>query len=151
MFGRRLNLLANEEKFDSDDSLLVRYEYVHTVLEHFWKRWRTEYVTELREHHKCYKAKNLLNDACNIGDIVQIHEDKVPRINFKVGIIDGFKISADGERRVAIVKLCKNGKTTHLTRPINKLYPLEFHQEDDVELVKIEFVDDQDVQLIHQT
>ena len=150
VFGRRLNLLANEEKFDFDDTLLlVRYKYVQNILEHFWKRWHFEYVTELREHHKCNKTKNLLNDKCNIGDVVQIHEDKTPRINFKVGVIERFKISSDGKRRVAIVKLCQNGKTSHLTRPINKLYPLEFHQDDDVQQVKVKFISDQDVQIIH--
>ena len=130
IFGRRLNLIADKEQPTTNLSFAIRYKHVNHILEHFWKRWRTEYVTELREHHKCQRAKNLMNDVCNIGDVVQIHKDKTPRITFKVGVIEDFKQSRDSKRRVAIVKYIQNGRTLFLTRPVNKLYPLEVNEED---------------------
>jgi len=40
-----------------------------------------------------------MNDVCNIDD-VQIHEDKTPRITFKVGVIEDFKQTRGSNRRV---------------------------------------------------
>ena len=30
-----------------------REKQLNTILSHFWKRWQTEYLTELRVHHNC--------------------------------------------------------------------------------------------------
>ena len=65
---------------------------------------------------------------CEKDDVVLIHEDKVPRATFKVGIVESFKPSRDNQKRVALVRyINSDGKVSKIYRPINKLYPVEGH------------------------
>ena len=83
----------------------------------FWNRWKTEYLTSLREFHK--KTGNN-STIIRIGDIVQIHDEN-RRIMWKTGIVENLTKGNDGLVRSAIIRT-KNGTTS---RPIVKLYPLE--------------------------
>ena len=57
-----------------EPDLPKRIEYVESLTEHFWKCWRFEYVTSLRECQKSFKPKNQLFPAKN--DLVLLHEKK---------------------------------------------------------------------------
>ena len=46
-------------------------------------------------------------------------------MNFKLNIIDRFKPSRDGAKRIANPHYVINDKMVHVLRPINKLYPVE--------------------------
>ncbi|XP_047143059.1 uncharacterized protein LOC124817258 [Hydra vulgaris] len=56
LYGRTLNFLAIEDD-NIEYNLNARSAYISNVLNHYWKRWRDEYVTELREYHKHIKWK----------------------------------------------------------------------------------------------
>ena len=97
---------------------------------------------ELLEHHNA-SIKSSSNISCNISNVVLIHEDKVPRATFKVGIVEDFKNSRDGQRRVAVVQYLNNDhKRTRIQRPLNKLYLLEGHNRNDVE---VKFIDENNI------
>ena len=68
LFGRKLyqenpNWESNSDIVELD--LPKRTEYVESIIEHFWKRWRFEYVTLFRECQKRFKPKNQLFPAKN--------------------------------------------------------------------------------------
>ena len=53
-------------------------KFIACLIQCFWKRWRTEYLTELRERH-CATGDNREFILC--GTVVQIHEDVTPRFS----------------------------------------------------------------------
>ena len=57
LFGRRLNQ-RNVEHFNVEVNVNIgskRALYVESVVQHFWDRWRKEYVTSLRNWKQKYK------------------------------------------------------------------------------------------------
>ena len=94
-----------------------RYHNRTDIVSHFWKRWKNEYLTSLREFHRTFGNNN---QNINVGDVVQIQEDS-PRVNWKLAVIEELVHGNDG--MVRSVKLrTTNGLTN---RPVSKLYPLE--------------------------
>ena len=146
LFGRRLNLQAfSNDNSDNNTNLSSRFEHVQTILEHFWRRWRNEYVLELREQHRA--NNHSINILCEKDDLVLIHENKVPRATFKVGIIENFKPSRDNQKRVALVRyINSDGKVSKIYRPVNKLYPVEGHVKPKDSIPKITFIDDSKIE-----
>ena len=94
---------------------------MESIIEHFWKRWRFEYITSLRECQKGFKPKNQLFPAKN--DLVLLYEEKQPRQKWLLGKIVELIPSQDGQVRGARVLLGKSRNT--VDRPVNRLYPLE--------------------------
>ena len=104
-----------------------RMERQTLIIEHFWKRWKSEYLTSLREFHR-NTGRN--EQTIKAGDIVQIH-DESPRTNWKLGIVTRLVRGKDGLVRSAHIRT----RTGDTTRPIVKLFPLEVpieHAETDV-------------------
>ena len=108
MFGRRLSPFADHIEFnysDDETSHSKRFLYLVRKLQHFWKRWRTEYLRELREKHNAAGAGN-----CDIhkGDIVLIEDGNVKRSQWKIGRIERLIVGKDGNiRGASVVKICK--------------------------------------------
>lgn len=44
------------------------------IRNNFWKRWQTEYLSELRDVHR-YGDKTSANQEVKVGDIVLVHDD----------------------------------------------------------------------------
>ena len=79
LFGRKLyqenpNWESNSQIVEPD--FPKRTEYMESLIEHFWKRWRFECATLLREFQKSFKPKNQLFPAKN--DLVLLYEEKQP-------------------------------------------------------------------------
>ena len=125
--GRRLSTLPypeNDYKDDDDDSLTRRQLYLNFLLSHFKNRWKSEYLTSLREFHNL-KRKTSRNNAPQVGDVVLIHDD-CSRSKWKTGIIEQLIVGNDKEvRGVKLRSRTNSGKPSYLQRPIQKVYPLE--------------------------
>ena len=102
-----------------------RVKHLNNVLNHFWRRWRQEYLLELREHHRYSRGKESASTV-EIGDIVLLHDDALPRSFWKLARVLELITGQDGKTRGAVVKVpSKRGGTTTLRRPLQLLYPLE--------------------------
>lgn len=108
------------------NSLTKRYEHISDLLKQFWRRWTTEYLTALRERHQLSKSRPTVNTV-KTGDIVLIHADNKPRLNWDLGKVCDLTTGKDGLIRSVKLKT-KNGFTN---RPLSKLYPLEISITDD--------------------
>lgn len=125
IYGRRLLSLPEEARNDEEESetgLLKRFRYLARLRIHFWKRWRKEYLTDLREHQR---GKREGRSKVSEGEVVLVHEDNVKRSNWKMGKILELIAGKDGEVRGAKLKLITKGKPTLVNRAVQKLYPLE--------------------------
>ena len=64
-------------------------------LQHFWKRWQREYLTDLRESHDTQCSEN--GKLPKVGDVVTVHEEGKKRGNWKVGVIESLIVGKDKE------------------------------------------------------
>jgi len=126
LHGRRLSHLSSNVYFEPDfanhDKLSKRFSYLTQKLSHFWKRWRGEYLADLREMHRLRKRELV---EIKSGDIVLISDESRKRGFWKMGIVEETIIGRDGVVRGAKVRVTGTGKPEHLNRPLQKLYPLE--------------------------
>ncbi|CAB4040125.1 Hypothetical predicted protein, partial [Paramuricea clavata] len=105
-------------------------EFGLTLKEHFWLRWKNEYLLELRNARR-QKTKRQKGNCIKFGDVVVIHEEnnrETDRRNRKDGAIRG----------AVVRKLTDKGRkcTEIRRRPIQKLYPVEL-SEGDEEIVTV--------------
>ena len=126
VYGRQLHFdNYNDSLEDGVFDAHKRIEYLETVLNHFWNRWRSEYIPSLLEYQKLYKRQNKI--ISSIGDMVNIYDNKVPRHKWLFGRIYDVITGRDGTIRGAKLFVGKTKKTVE--RPINKLYPVEYFNE----------------------
>ena len=104
-----------------------RVKTLQLTLNQFWNRFRTEYLSQLREKHSYVGGK--FNNDCNIevGDVVLIKEDKfVPRGQWRKGRVEHVIQGKDGMILGASLRVyLKDGKTIILKRPFQKLVLFE--------------------------
>ena len=126
LYGRRIISLPyhsveedelNDPDFGGESAVVKRAKIQALMLKHFWTRWRSEYLTTLREFHKT-TGNNI--QQVKVGDVVLVHDD-TPRVNWKYAVIESVIRGNDGLIRAVNIRT-STGKTT---RPITKLYPLE--------------------------
>ena len=107
------------------EDLTRRMKHLGKVINDFWKRWRSEYLLELREAHRYSQVPKGSVDPITVGDIVIIHDENQPRGLWRLGKIEELIQGTDGEVRGAVVKTYSGGRTSLLRRPVQRLYPLE--------------------------
>ena len=107
----------NDPTYQTNTDFLKKAKRVSLLIQHFWQRWRHEYLTSLREFHKC---SGINTESAKVGDVVLIHDDN-PRVNWKLALLTSIKRGRDG--LVRSVNLCTANGTTN--RPITRLHPLE--------------------------
>ena len=132
LYTRMINTLPHpivkqDELVDNDyctgpllhDNLNKEAKAQAVILQHFWNRWKCEYLTSLRETHT---ANGSNKETIRVGDIVIVHDD-VPRNKWRLAIVKELQRGRDNLVRAAYIQT-----TTGVTsRPITKLYPLEIN------------------------
>ena len=100
-----------------DTDIQVKAKKQAALLQHFWTRWRQEYLTGLREFHQT-SVSNV--QTVKPGAIVLVHDD-TPRINWRLAVVEDTISGEDGLIKAANIRT-STGRTNWL---ITKLYPLE--------------------------
>jgi hypothetical protein len=134
VIGRRISTLPDPEEFsdsEEDSNAIVRRQrYLSQLLQHFWKRWNKEYLADLREFHRNTTYTNSTVREVEVGEVVLVQGEDLPRSQWKIGRVEALLKSKDGEvRGVKLRALNKKGKPIVLRRPIQKLVPLEIKEE----------------------
>ena len=104
LVGRRLLSLPSRSHKESDEEyspqitkshLSRRYRHLNTTLDRFWQRWRSEYLLELREHHR-FNNKGSQGQQIALGDIVVVHTNEKRRGFWNLGKIEELFTGRDG-------------------------------------------------------
>ena len=127
VLGKRILTVTAQEnsnlKGEGRNKRLKRNKHLRNVLQHFWKRWQSEYFTQLREHHHPSKKNG---PKIQVGDVVLGQEDMIKRLNWMIAVIESLIKGRDGNVRAAIVRMVnKAGKITTTRRAVQRLYPIE--------------------------
>ena len=64
-----------------------------------------------------------------VGDVVVVYEEDRKRGEWKMGVVESLVTGRDGIVRGATVRVVTKGKPVRLSRPVQRLYPLEFRSE----------------------
>ena len=120
--------LSTNQDWDEDIQITIpelsrRMRHLNTILNHFWKRWKGEYLLELRESHR-YGCTGVQNSQVSAGDIVLVL-DEVPRAVWRLAKVEEVLTGRDGLSRGAVVRVTAKKRSKVLRRPIQRLYLLE--------------------------
>ena len=131
--GRSLKQLPDAEDDQLEESskrIMERYLYLQRLLNHYWRRWKQEYLYQLTVRNKWQKE----TAPIQVGDIVLVSEDNVSRGKWPLGRVEKVHLGKDGLVRTATVRVQKS----ILTRPVQRLHRLEIEsatlQEEEVPL-----------------
>ncbi len=135
LFGYRLSPIAENidvsliDDFNDNDTLTNRFEYLSRIMSHFWKRWKHEYLFDMREFHR--QKSNTAKSNISVGDVVLIQDEGKKRGLWKMGLIKNLFTGQDGIVRGAVVRKSRNGKNETLKLSILKRFPLELSSRTD--------------------
>ncbi|XP_028416132.1 uncharacterized protein LOC114539721 [Dendronephthya gigantea] len=133
LVGRRLKSMPDGVVGEESDEEYCskRFRYLCRKKQHFWNRWRKEYLTDLREFHRGNQEDS--KRVVKKGDVVVVFEDNVRRGNWKTAVVEELIVGRDEMIRGARVRLIRNGKEVILSRPVQKLYPIEVNHSQETE------------------
>jgi len=137
LMGRRVLSLPDDLSYQRDIQdgefevgpveLSRRVRHLNNALNLFWKRWRREYLIELREAHRFGKTGSK-KAQISVNDLVVVHDENQPRGFWRLAKVENVIVGIDGEVRGATVRVSsRDGNVTVLQRPLSLLYPLEIN------------------------
>lgn len=100
---------------------LRRWQVTQRMVQQFWKRWSTEYLTHFFQR---YKWKNRCSEV-RTGDVVLVREDNLPPTKWLYGLVVELHPGKDNITRVVTLRY----KGSLFQRPVSKLCPLPVHSD----------------------
>ena len=99
------------------DNLSLRQQEMQQRLDDFWRVWSNEYLRNLPAAFQKFKKEGNLQ----IGSVVLIREDNVPRMKWSLGVVERMFEGRDGVARAVELRTTSGLKT----RAIQRLHNLE--------------------------
>jgi hypothetical protein len=100
LIGEALTAPLEPDLIELKINRLSRHQLLEILRQHFWKRWRTEYLSYLQGRTKWQSPSPSLQP----GDLVLLVEDNVPPLCWPLGRIQQVHPGSDGNVRVVTVK-----------------------------------------------
>jgi len=101
----------------SVENLCIREQEMLERQDHFWRVWSEEYVRNLPAAFQKFKKEGNLE----VGSVVLIREDGLPRLQWVVGVVEKLHMGKDGIPRSADLRTSRGCRT----RAVQRLYNLE--------------------------
>ncbi|XP_011858760.1 PREDICTED: uncharacterized protein LOC105556288 [Vollenhovia emeryi] len=113
LIGRSLASIVEPDVLDVKMNRLNRYQVLEQMRQSFWKRWSTEYLTQLQHRTKWKEVQAIVRE----GTMVVLREQGTPPLNWRLGRITEVHPGKDGLVRVVEVKTT----TGIYQRPLSKI------------------------------
>lgn len=111
--GEPLKALPDLDVETFKGTIFQRWQTITTIRQHFWKRWRDEYLVNLQKRTKWFRP----NQSLKVDDIVVIHDNNAPPTKWKLGRVLDVHPGSDGYVRVVNIKTADGD----MLRPVVKL------------------------------
>lgn len=112
LIGEPMNA-APDRILSTETTPIKRWHHMQQIVQHFWQRWRSEYITTLQQRHKwARRAENL-----EVGMLALIVDETLPPAKWALGRVTEVHAGNDGLVRVVTLK----HKTGFIKRPVLKL------------------------------
>ena len=118
--GRPVNQLPERKESSLEETskrTVERYLYLQRLLNHYWKRWKQEYLHLLSVRNKWHKEI----PSIRVGDIVLNSDDNVPCTKWPLAKVERVYPGNDGLARTATVR----AHNSFYNRPVQRLHKLE--------------------------
>ena len=83
LIGRPLEALSDPAFSYRTVTLLRRWHLCQNLVRHFWQRWSTEYLANLRKYAKWHKSSRNIS----VGDLVIVNEDGTIPTTWPLGLV----------------------------------------------------------------
>ena len=104
------------EHFDIKDMYKSHWKYVQILANQFWKKWHSQYLQLLQSRRKWIDPRNNLA----VGDVILLKEQRSPRNEWPMGIVQRVFPSEDGRVRKIEIRVVKNGRVVTYVRPVTE-------------------------------
>lgn len=105
------------DNIDHKNMLKSHWKRVQFLADHFWSRWRKEYLCTLQSRQKWHHKKTNIKE----GDVVLLKDKRTRRNEWPIGIIVKTVPSEDGLARKAEVRVANEGTVKTYYRPISEM------------------------------
>ena len=125
LYGQTVTLQPNDKHFENctNQSLTKRAMYHRKLLDNFKRRWRNEYLLDLREVTTTKVGKD--QPQISVGDMVILKNENTKRCFWKTCKVVELIKGKDNVVRAAKIRVPTEKGTTILSRPLRLLIPLE--------------------------
>ncbi|XP_025829218.1 uncharacterized protein LOC112904129 [Agrilus planipennis] len=123
LIGTKLTTLPEQDMTDVPSNRLSRYQLTQKLVQHFWKRWSKEVISEMQQRIKWHKN---FGQSLRPGVVVMVKEDNLPPLQWKLAVVDSVHPGSDGIVRAATLRT----SSSIIKRPANKLCILPINEQD---------------------
>ena len=116
LIGRTLSSITEPDVTSVPENRLTNYQNLDRMRQHFWTRWRKDFISELQQRTKWRTTKSSLVK----GALVLLKDDNVPPMEWSLGRVLEIKPGKDDIARVASIKTSKGV----VVRAVTKICPL---------------------------
>ncbi|XP_055604615.1 uncharacterized protein LOC129752854 [Uranotaenia lowii] len=113
LIGAELQALPDEDFQDCVSNRLPPWDLAQQRVQHFWSRWRKEYLNQLQARNKWWKPAVKVE----VGKLVVIRNDNLPPTRWRMGRITEAHPGPDGVVRVVSLKTASGS----CTRPVTQI------------------------------
>ncbi|XP_053691014.1 uncharacterized protein LOC128739545 [Sabethes cyaneus] len=121
---RPLTAIPEPSLQEVPENRLSRWQRTQDFLQRIWRKWSTQYLSDLHNRTKWTRQRNNLF----VGTMVLVKEDNLPPLKWALGRVTHVTKGADGNIRVVTVKT-KDGS---YTRAISKICVLPIRDNDQI-------------------